>query len=446
MNLLQVVFTETEEPVILDLAPELQSVQQDMAEALTLRVISATIDPSTFEPEEDILLAGDMDHEQYYIDATRLSDAEAILNEAEAHSRRKLAHDGDGAHDWSKWDLDWDQASGTLTMTSVDGPASYSDATELVKTVSYFNPKRGISHELNRFVKLQLFEEYSATPRVSWVEVDVRPIPTPPEVLTTQYPVRCIERAGFVAIDDNVTLYDVDSPNLLSGWLTIEPSVEGDVVEYNETEGLAVAKTGSGQWQASGVQPLATYEEFFRSFRIKNDGPTVRDSNGEYMRRAWFFVDDGSQAWGFRDIEVSKGCPPPAIIPPPLIPGILVVSPSPSQQSSALLPSTAIIPFSSSAPNGRQLVFSGDIYSSAFPLHDWFHNAALMWCLLSLTLCLVGCAAAADGARERPSNHYGAHGDQGDGGGKQVRALASVRPRGGGGDLQNRMRPPKGDA
>ena len=340
---LQVVFTETEEPVILDLAPELQTLQQDLAEALTLRVISATIDPSTFEPEEDILLAGDMDHEQYYIAAGRLSDAEAIWNETEAgSSRRKLAHDGGGIHDWSKWDLDWDQATGTLTMTSMEGSASYNEASELVKTVSYFNPKRGISHELNRFVKLQLFEEYSATPRVSWVEIDVLPIPTPPEVLTTQYPIRCIERAGFVAIDDNVTLYDVDSPNLLTGWLTIEPSVEGDVVEYNETEGLMIAKTGSGQWQASGVQPLSTYQEFFRSFRIKNDGPTVRDSAGKYMRRAWFFVDEGSQAWGFRDIEVSArwSCPALASWPLPFILTsiILVVCPSPTQQSSSSPP------------------------------------------------------------------------------------------------------------
>ena len=317
----QVVFTESEEPVFLDIAPELEAVQGNVVGVLTLQVISVTIDPAHFQPDEDILLAGDMDHEQYYLDAGRLSDAEVLLNDTAAGgSRRRLAHDH-GEYDWSKWDLHWDQASGSLTMTSKEGPASYNEASDLMKTVSYFNPKRGIAHEFNRLVKLQLFEEYSVTPRVSWVEVDVQPIPTPPDVMTTQYPVRCVERAGFVAIDDNITLFDVDSTNLLSGWLTLEPSVEGDIVEFNQTKGLSIAKTGSGQWQASGSQPVAVYQQLFRSFRIKNDGPTVRDSKGEYMRRAWFFVDEGTQAWGFRDIEVSWGSPQIIPLLPPCLHG-----------------------------------------------------------------------------------------------------------------------------
>ena len=105
-------------------------------------------------------------------------------------------------------------------------------------------------------------------------------------------------------IKDHDPGFDLDSPELLSAWVTIDPAVEGDVVEYDAAEGLVIAKTGPRQWQATGARPLATYQAFLRSFRIKNDGPTVEDASGGYVRKAWFFVDEGSQGWGFRDIEV----------------------------------------------------------------------------------------------------------------------------------------------
>ena len=292
----------------LEPTPAMQTVDE-----LFVEVIKLSITNGTFASGEDVLLVGDMDHEEYS-QGEQMGGGEMIAGEDEetpsGSQRRRLAHANSPVRrSWSNWDFDWDETNGVLTLSTKDQPASHEEAKELLGSVSYYNPRMDLRDRLNRIVTLHIYDSLTVTPRAKWLEVNVQPVPTPPEVRMTPYPLRCVERTGSIAIDDNMTITDADSKDLFGAWIALTPVVTGDVMEYNETPGVQVAKTSPGQWQATGLASIETYQTLLRSFRIRNDGPTVRDGNGGYSRRVWFYVEDENQAWGYRDIEARTACP-----------------------------------------------------------------------------------------------------------------------------------------
>jgi len=173
--------------------------------------------------------------------------------------------------------------------------------------VRFRSLQQAAAPDASRDVVLTLVDEHTVSEPMPWTTVALQNVPDPPTVSTSTSVARCVERGGAIALDQGLSLADVDSASLRRALVWLEPATAGDALRPPaelDAPGLT-ASVEDGLWTLSGVASVAVYQRTLQRFTLRNEGPRV-DVDGAFSRVVWFAVEDtsGMGAAGSRTIEM----------------------------------------------------------------------------------------------------------------------------------------------
>jgi hypothetical protein len=211
----------------------------------------------------------------------------------------------------------WDASTGELAIVAVPVGVTVTaeSLTRALQAVRYLSRADWPAVDVPREIWLAIEDEHSVSDMMRWASVTLVNVPDPPVVVSTVAPARCVERGGTVALDQGLSISDVDSAQVRSARVWLEPLSAGDLLLAPPNEGgLDASVDPSGVWTVSGLADVASYQAFLRRFTLRNDGPRV-DVSGSFTRTVWFRVEDGSGMRGSasRRIEMVPVNDPPVI-------------------------------------------------------------------------------------------------------------------------------------
>ncbi|HEY9641047.1 MAG TPA: hypothetical protein V6C57_11225, partial [Coleofasciculaceae cyanobacterium] len=161
----------------------------------------------------------------------------------------------------------FDAATGVLTLLNQASVADYQAA---LQAVTYVNTSDNPS-SVNRTLRFTVTDG-AATSNPATRTLQVIPVNDAPKATTSVKTITFPRSAGAVAIDPNLTLSDVDSPNLAGATINLSGYVSGeDGLIFNDQNGITGSFNAStGTLTLTGTASLANYQGALRSILYTN--------------------------------------------------------------------------------------------------------------------------------------------------------------------------------